>query len=228
MGFFDKFESAVEKGVNNVFSRVFRSGLKTVDVSAALKKSVDDAAANDNRLAPNYFRVMVAPKDYASLDAEDIEVLAESLSQEVTTYVGQQGYALLGPVEVDFEASETELTGNVDVQAVAKRGPAAPAVGATASPDHPIIDIDGEKWLLTEAVTVVGRGSEADITVNDSGVSRKHVEFRITPTGVIITDLGSTNGTYVEGHKVDAATLVDGNQIVIGRTPILFWTHPED
>ena len=48
----------------------------------------------------------------------------------------------------------------------------------------------------------------------------------MTPTGVIATDLGSTNGTFVEGHRIDAATLVDGNQIVIGRTRILFWTRP--
>ena len=50
---------------------------------------------------------------------------------------------------------------------------------------------------------------------------------RITPTGVIATDLGSTNGTFVEGHKIDAATLLDGNQLTIGRTVIDFWTHPE-
>ena len=44
---------------------------------------------------------------------------------------------------------------------------------------------------------------------------------------MIATDLGSTNGTFVEGHRIDAATLLDGNQIVIGRTKILFWTHPD-
>ena len=71
------------------------------------------------------------------------------------------------------------------------------------------------------------RGSEDDIVVNDSGVSRRHLELRITPTGVIATDLGSTNGSFVEGHRIDAATLLDGNQIVIGRTKILFWTHPD-
>ena len=109
----------------------------------------------------------------------------------------------------------------------ASTDPLAPATASSASPEHPIIDVDGEKWLLTEPVTVIGRGSEADIVVNDSGVSRRHLELRITPTGVIATDLGSTNGSFVEGHRIDAATLLDGNQIVIGRTKILFWTHPD-
>jgi FOG: FHA domain len=227
VGFFDRFESAVEKGVNSVFSRVFRSGLKSVDVSSALKRKADDGVGSDGT-APNDFKVFVAPKDYASLGEDDLELLSADLEQEVTAYARQQGYALLGPVEVAFVASDRELTGNLEVEALSKRGPAAPATTASASPEHPIIDVNGEKWLLTEPVTVLGRGREADITVDDTGVSRRHAELRVTPTGVIITDLGSTNGTFVEGHKVDAATLVDGNQIVIGRTPILFWTHAED
>ena len=128
---------------------------------------------------------------------------------------------------VGFVADSTEVAGTLKVAAENRRGAAAPATASSASPEHPIIDIDGDKWLLTEPVTVIGRGSEADIVVNDSGVSRRHLELRITPTGVIATDLGSTNGSFVEGHRIDAATLLDGNQIVIGRTKILFWTHPD-
>ena len=64
--------------------------------------------------------------------------------------------------------------------------------------------------------------------MDDPGVSRQHLELRITPHGVIAKDLGSTNGLYVEGHHVEAATLVDGNTLTIGRTRILFWTTPDD
>ena len=74
---------------------------------------------------------------------------------------------------------------------------------------------------------VIGRGSSADITVDDAGVSRRHLELRVTPGGVIATDLDTTNGTYVEGHRITAATLLDGNTITIGRTRIMFWTSPE-
>ena len=133
----------------------------------------------------------------------------------------------MGPISIDFTQDSDEFTGQLHVQARNERGAAAPATASSPSPEHPIIDVDGEKWLLTEPVTVVGRGTEADITVADSGVSRRHLELRITPTGVIATDLGSTNGTFVEGHRIDAATLLDGNQITIGRTRILFWTHPQ-
>ena len=66
--------------------------------------------------------------------------------------------------------------------------------------------------------------------VRDEGgkQSRKHLEIDITDNGVIARDLGSTNGTYVEGHQVPAATLLDGNTITIGRTRILYWASSQD
>jgi pSer/pThr/pTyr-binding forkhead associated (FHA) protein len=70
---------------------------------------------------------------------------------------------------------------------------------------------------------VIGRGTEADLRINDPGVSRRHAEIRIYPgeTGVpnvSVVDLGSTNGMLVNGHKVQQATLDDGAQVKIGNT----------
>ena len=53
-------------------------------------------------------------------------------------------------------------------------------------------------------------------------------DWSITRDGVIATDLGSTNGLFVEGHQVPAATLLDGNTLTIGRTRIMFWTGEAD
>ncbi|WP_099332799.1 FhaA domain-containing protein [Actinomyces minihominis] len=236
MGIFDRFENAVEKGVNSVFSKVFRSGLKPVDISSALHRVMDDqtevpegaVTAAANPVAPNIFLVRVANTDLEALQQDGLEAIAEELERDATQYADDQHYVLAGPVSVDFEGADEESTGMLEIVAEVRRGSVAPATGAAPSPSHPIIDVDGEKWLLTEEVTVIGRSSTADIQVDDSGVSRRHVEFRITPQGVILTDLGSTNGTFVEGHRVEAATLLDGNQITIGRTRILFWTHPEE
>ena len=111
----------------------------------------------------------------------------------------------------------------IEIESSTRRGAAAPAASATATPAHPIVDINGQRYLLTGPVTVIGRGSEADIIVDDSGVSRRHLEIRLTHGNAIASDLGSTNGTFVEGQRVDAVTLVDGNTLTIGRTQILFW-----
>ncbi|WP_115728306.1 FhaA domain-containing protein [Actinomyces culturomici] len=229
MSIFDRFENAVERGVNGAFSRVFRSGIKAVDVNSAIRRAMDDSAqalSSERTIAANHFTVHASQADFDSLEA-DLEVLADEFSQQATEHASASGFALLGPVDVEFVVDSAEQTGQLRVESSNRRGAAAPATASSPSPEHPIIDVDGEKWLLTEPVTVIGRGTEADIVVNDTGVSRRHLELRITPTGVIATDLGSTNGTFVEGHRIDAATLLDGNQIVIGRTRIYFWTHPE-
>lgn len=233
MGILDRFESAVEKGMNSVFSRVFQSGLKPVDISSAIRLAMDNAAERPSGkdsapVAPNDFVIEVATTDFEELQEEGAEAIAEELEREATAHATAQKYVLLGPVSVTFSPSEEESKGMLNVVAKTRRGTTAPAAGVAASPTHPIIDVNGEKWLLTEDVTVIGRSSKADIRVEDPGISRRHVEFRITPDGVILTDLGSTNGTFVEGHRVEAATLLDGNRITIGRTRILFWTHPEE
>lgn len=230
MGIIDRFENAVEKGVNSVFSKVFRSSLKPVDISSAIRRAMDDAAEGDqdtSALAPNRFQIIVSDSDFEALESQGLEALSQQLEADAAQHAANQQYMMIGPVSVTFEPSAEESTGMLEVVASRARGRVAPGIGAAPSPQHPIIDVGGEKWLLTEPVTVIGRSSKADITVDDSGVSRQHVKFEITPDGVILTDLGSTNGTFVEGHRIDAATLLDGNQITIGRTRILFWTHPE-
>ncbi|MDO4259302.1 MAG: DUF3662 and FHA domain-containing protein [Actinomycetaceae bacterium] len=227
MSIFDRFENAVERGLNGAFSRVFRSGIKPVDITSGIRKAMDSGISEvtvDRTVAPNAFVVHLSPQDMAGLGA-DFSVLAEEFAQESTAHAEDNGYILLGPVTVELVANDYTPAGRLEVEASSVRGAVAPATNIAPSPEHPIIELEGHKWLLTQPVTVLGRGTEADVIVDDSGVSRQHLELRITPNGVIATDLGSTNGTWVEGHRVDAATLVDGNQLTIGRTRILFWTH---
>lgn len=100
-----------------------------------------------------------------------------------TEHAASQRYTFVGPVEVSFEQDDALSTGRFHVRSATRRGAVAPATTAAASSRHPIIDIDGQRYLLTGPVTVIGRGSEADIIVDDSGVSRRHLEIRVTPAG---------------------------------------------
>lgn len=91
-----------------------------------------------------------------------------------------------------------------------------------------MLEIGEKQYLLTKDKTIIGRGSNCDIVIDDPGISRKHLEIDINDGNVIARDLGSTNGTYIEGHQVPAATLLDGNTITIGRTRILYWASSQD
>ncbi|MBD3689799.1 DUF3662 domain-containing protein [Nanchangia anserum] len=231
MGVFDRFEKAVEQGVNAPFSKMFKSRVKAVDIASAIRESMEDHAAslsNGRTVVPNEYEVCLAQADLDAVQNSNSQILGQELEYEVTRHAKEQNFSFVGPIVIRFSVDAAQTTGTINVHTLTKRGPAAPVTTAQASPQHPIISIEGREWLLTEPVTVIGRGSEADIVIHDSGVSRRHLELRITPTGVIATDLGSTNGTYIEGHRIDAATLLDGNELTIGRTHILFWTSSED
>ncbi|ALD73431.1 FhaA domain-containing protein [Trueperella pyogenes] len=230
MSAFDKIERGMENAFESVFSRAFRSDLKPVELASGLKKSMDDRAAavsRDRVVVPNEFEIVLAEPDFHKLEEWGEEAMRDELTDIATEHARQERYTFLGPVKITFSFTEDLSRGKLLVRGRSKRGAAAPATTSDATPENPIIDVDGERYLLTGAVTVIGRGSTADITVDDAGVSRRHLELRVTPGGVIATDLNTTNGSYVEGHRITAATLLDGNTITIGRTRIMFWTSPE-
>ncbi|MGO1590676.1 MAG: FhaA domain-containing protein [Ancrocorticia sp.] len=229
MGAFDKLEKGMGNAVANAFSR-FRSELKPIEIASALKKALDEHAATMSRertVSPNYFKISLSPADHESVVEWGEDALIEEFTQTVTDYATEQDYAFLGPIRMKFTKNPELKVGTVKVEASTRRGAVAPATSNAASAEHPIIEIGIKRYLLTGAVTVIGRGSDCDITVDDTGASRHHLELRVTAQGVIATDLGSTNGTFVEGHKINAATLVDGNTLTIGRTHIMFWNTPE-
>lgn len=231
MGVLDRFEKGVERVVNNAFAKAFRSDLKPVEIASAIRRDMDERTAALSRgrtVVPNTFTVELSGKDYEQVRDWGEEAMAEEMITAATDHATSQEYVFVGPVEVEFDEAGDLEPGRFRVRSASRRGAVAPATTNHASRRHPIIDIDGQRYLLTGSVTVIGRGSEADIIVDDTGVSRRHLEIRITPDGVIATDLGSTNGTYIEGHHVDAATLVDGNTLTIGRTRILFWSGADD
>jgi pSer/pThr/pTyr-binding forkhead associated (FHA) protein len=88
-----------------------------------------------------------------------------------------------------------------------------------------VIEVNGERHPVTEAGLVLGRGDEADLRINDPGISRRHAEIQISSEDgrmtVSVVDLGSTNGTSVDGRRVQQALLHDGARIVLGATTVI-------
>ncbi|MEZ0094159.1 FhaA domain-containing protein [Streptacidiphilus sp. EB129] len=83
------------------------------------------------------------------------------------------------------------------------------------------LEINGDRQQVTTPVVVLGRSTEADIRVDDPGVSRKHAEIRIGSPSVV-QDIGSTNGIVVDGQHTQRATLHDGSKIIMGSTTIVY------
>ena len=86
----------------------------------------------------------------------------------------------------------------------------------------------GARFLLDADVTVAGRHPDADIFLDDVTVSRRHAEFVRTGTAFQVRDLGSLNGTYFDGVRIDSALLSDGAEVQVGKFRLTFYASRVD
>lgn len=104
------------------------------------------------------------------------------------------------------------------------RPPPAQPAPQQRTPHQPWLDINGRRAPLRAAVTTLGRDGSADIIIEDQGISRRHAEIRISHDGphlqLSVRDLGSTNGTYVNGDQIRQQQLGDGDRVTLGRTTV--------
>jgi pSer/pThr/pTyr-binding forkhead associated (FHA) protein len=128
-----------------------------------------------------------------------------------------------GPVRITFEAAEDLTTGRFRIRSQAKARVTGSATHTQIGRARALLDINGTKHPLQPPGLVIGRGTEADVRINDPGVSRRHVEFEVEHTGdgpprLTVSDLGSTNGMLVDGHRITRTAVGDGTTVKIGNT----------
>jgi hypothetical protein len=215
LGILDNFEKGLERVVGGAFAKTFKSGLQPLEVTAALRRELDTRAsvvARDRILVPNRFTVRLS-----SLDHERMTQLGPALVDEFTQLVQQhaaaQHYSFAGGLSIHLVADPSVTEGTVRIDSENVKG----SVQWT-----PVLDINGQRHPLPRGRTIIGRGSEADITVDDTGISRKHVEILWDGTRGQVNDLRSTNGSKLNGQKLTQAPLAPDSVIDIGRTRIVF------
>lgn len=79
-----------------------------------------------------------------------------------------------------------------------------------------------DEYILRHEIVTIGRGSENDIQLIDTTISQCHAQFIVSPNALIIEDLGSTNGTYVNGRRIKKQALKNGDQVMIGQHKLSF------
>ncbi|MEY3361451.1 MAG: hypothetical protein RL531_1170 [Actinomycetota bacterium] len=80
----------------------------------------------------------------------------------------------------------------------------------------------GSNFAVGDGRLQAGRHPDSDVFLDDITVSRRHATFERTPDGVVVEDVGSLNGTYVNRDRIDRRVLADGDEIQIGRYVIVF------
>jgi hypothetical protein len=211
------FERGLERMVEGVFARAFRSNLRPIELGRRLVREIDDHRSVDVKgrvVVPNSFTFAVSPEDHANF-AEIEEALVRELADAAREYARDEHYAFMGPVEVDLVVDERLRPGRLGVTSRMHEGQGGVGAGA-------IVMASGARHKLGNRVLSIGRLPECDITIADPNVSRRHAEIRPAGTGFAVCDLNSTNGTKVNGVTVTDHRLTDGDQIVIGATSMRF------
>lgn len=226
MGVLQRFEKRIEEMVNRPFARAFKAEVQPVEIASALQRECDDRAAivaRGRTMVPNQFTVELGEHDHERLALYE-EALAAELAAMVREHSEDQGYAFIGPVTVAFELADSLETGRFRVRSAAKAGATARHGEPTAGTPGglPSVQVGETRHALSRTTTSIGRGSEADLRIDDPGISRRHAELRRSGGDVTIRDLGSTNGIEVDGEKVEQARLRDGSRVVLGSTTMIF------
>lgn len=219
MGILDSVERGLERAVNGAFARTFRSGVQPVEIAAGLKRELEIGSVvvdRDRVLAPNRFVVRLAPAD-----AKRLMSLGGTLEREllgvVLKHAKRQGYQLLGEPDVELRLDESLTTGVLQIDASQVEG---------AVDWVPVLEVDRARHELRRGTTVVGRGSEADIRIGDGAASRQHLQVIWNGEAALARDLGSTNGSKINGQRFREAALTPDTVITIGQTSQRFQLLP--
>jgi Protein of unknown function (DUF3662)/FHA domain len=235
MGMLQRLESRLEQAVSGAFAKAFRSAVQPVELAAALQREVDNSAqilSRNRRLIPNTFAIELSAVDFERLQPYS-QTLSEELIGMLRDHADEQHYVFAGPVSIDFSQEDDLVTGRFRV-----RSHATAQVVSHSAPVRPgrrpsvFIEVNGGSHPLPAPGMVLGRGSEADLRINDPGVSRRHAELRVSGApdrpAVTVVDLGSTNGTLVDGRRVSEAPAQDGTVVRIGNTDVTVRFGRED
>jgi hypothetical protein len=211
------FERRLENMVEGVFSRVFKSNLRPVELGRRLVREMDVRRSIGVRgvpIAPNDFVIIVNQQDYERF-REIGDSLPRELAEAVREHGRSEGYTFAGPVHVELVPDERRRAGDFNIDARFKQGEGGVGAGSLVLPNN-------ERFVLGNHVTTLGRLPDCDLTLNDGNVSRRHAEIRPMGDGFVLIDLGSTNGSKVNGMRVVQHELADGDELTFGSIRLFF------
>ncbi|GGM50815.1 FhaA domain-containing protein [Dactylosporangium sucinum] len=241
-----RFEKRLEGLVEGAFAKVFKGVVHPVEILNAMQREAEAhkaILAGGRTLVPNRYVIDLSPYDHSRL-APYAAALAQELAQSQAEFIGEQGWTVYGDVIVEIERGDGLDTGMFRVTAEVytggdvapppvpdpyggygqQGGYGGPGPGGPGGPARNVrlVSGDGRSYPLSIGSTVIGRGDQANMRLPDVGISRRHARLDFDGAQVVLTDLGSTNGTMVNGQRVSAVALNPGDMIQLGTTTLTY------
>ncbi len=204
-------ERRLERFVDGAVGRFFRGGVRPVEIGHRLSREMADSRSvgvKGQSVVANHFLVELAEVDLDRF-ADVEESLVRELCDSVRQTARDEGWQFMGPVRVVLSSSSAVRAGQLQVEARMKEADGGAGVLHLAN---------GQQVVLGAYRLTLGRLPECTITFDDTNVSREHAEIRPDGDGFVIADLGSTNGTTVNGAAISQRRLDDGDVIALSST----------
>ncbi len=215
MGLF-QFEKKLEGLVEGTFAKMFKSGLQPVEIGRKLTREMDlkRQVAPNGVIVPNVYVITLSPDDAQRFNSFQ-SALIRDLVETVRNHARQERYIFVGTVRIDMDVDEELAMSRfyIDSEVLANKD---------GLPGASLVGPDGTRYIVGNAPLVLGRLPECDIVISDTKASRRHAEFHRAGNDVVVLDLGSTNGTRVNGALVTRQRLNDGDEVTIGSTSFYF------
>jgi FhaA, N-terminal domain/FHA domain len=210
-----RFERRLERMVEGAFNKTFRSGLQPLEIGRRVVHEMDAGRTLGIRgpVVPNEFTVVLPGEDAARFETF-LDALGRELEEAAREHARDERYGFVGPVKIAFSTDTHRHRGDFDVIAAIVEGPG----GSAAT----LVLPDGRRLALGNEPLRIGRLPDCLISLSDPQVSRHHAEVRPSHLGYEVVDLGSTNGTLVNGSLVKERELHDGDVIMVGATSIRY------
>ena len=212
-----RIEQKLEKLVEGTFTRAFPSSVKPIELGKRVRRVLEDKktiGVQGQIIIPNRYVISLSPKDL-----ENIESIQESIQREISSsirdHANDENYHFQGTLTVEIFSNSSLKTGSIEVDGLFEENKGG-------FPPGSLIDENGERLIITEQKLSIGRDTKSTMQVVDVEVSRNHAEIRLLNTSFVLIDLQSTNGTFVNGQRVQEHTLQNFDQIKIGSTILLF------
>ena len=238
-----RVERFIERLVERPSARLFRTRLQPIQVLRRIERAMEAGrdARGSRRLVPDVFTVRLHPHDLATLLSA--EAVASELASGALTFARAHAYALRDRPRVTLQPDPSLRPGDAEVDAQISEVPEAivseehgdsgtrvfelPVVRAP----EVVIEIRepgraARRIPMSGAPIRIGRAPECELVLKDSRASRRHARLHARDGVLVLTDLGSTNGTRVNGHRVTELVLGAGDRIQIGDTSLVVEAAP--
>ncbi len=227
-GRFSRLEAHVESLVEGTFARLLAGRVHPRDLLLQLARALEDSAGSPAGPA-TLFIVRLHPADAQALLQAQPD-LAQTLAAELVGMAREIGMTLRETPEVRLLGDPGRKPHSLLVLADSARPSPShtqglPAVRPASAPPAPraYLIVNGERTVMLEQpVLTLGRRLDCDLVVDDLRVSRAHAQLRLRFSRYVLYDLGSTDGTFVNGQRVDEVVLQPGDVISLGGVPLIY------